>query len=264
MRLARPSGPVGQRRRLGAAARTVTGSREDLLEAVVADDRPGQLGQDPADEPHRPGQQPEQRHEPDQVAERDRHRSTRATIRRRAAALDRHRRAARPARPRTSPGRTRRDPLVAQRARPSRPAASVSASSRPSVFTTSAPSIDSCATARTSPIRSCARCAGSSMRRAKMRFMSGERREHEQRRRAPATGRPCSSAISASTVSRITPDREGHRPEDVDRGLHVGLHVGEQLAGRASRGGTAATASRYRSATRVRRVAMTRSPATPA
>ena len=45
---------------------------EDGLQAVVADHRPRQLGEDPADEPHRPREQAEQRDEPDQLAGVDR------------------------------------------------------------------------------------------------------------------------------------------------------------------------------------------------
>ena len=55
---------------------------------------------------------------------------------------------------------------------------------------------------------------------------------------------------------------ERHRPEHVDRRLHVGLHVREQLAGRRL-----AVVLRARVAVpvrdRVRSVAITRSPATP-
>ena len=49
---------------------------------------------------------------------------------------------------------------------------SVSSASRPSVFTIIAPSMLSWATEETSPIRSCARRAGPSIRRAKLRFIS--------------------------------------------------------------------------------------------
>ena len=41
-----------------------------------------------------------------------------------------------------------------------------------------------------------------------------------------------SSWTIASTDQDDHADGERHRPEHVDRGLHVGLHVGEQLAGR--------------------------------
>ena len=85
---------------------------------------------------------------------------------------------------------------------------SVSATSRPSVFTTSAPSIDSCATAETSPIRSCARRAGPCIRTAKLRFITAR----AGNRTAAIIARKMSAAIGwiiARTISTITPVANG-------------------------------------------------------
>ena len=84
----------------------------------------------------------------------------------------------------------------------------VSACSRPSVFTTRAPSIDSCATALTSPMRSCASRVGSSMRLAKMRFMIASD-GNAKRPTSASTGSVTNSAIRASSVSTITPIANG-------------------------------------------------------
>ena len=99
----------------------------------------------------------------------------------------------------------------------------------PSVFTTRAPSIDSWATALTSPMRSCAVWAGSSMRRAKIRFITASE-GNTMRPTSASHGSVSSSATSASTRQHDHAHGERHRPEHVDRGLHVGLHVRQQLA----------------------------------
>ena len=89
-----------------------------------------------------------------------------------------------------------------------------------------------------------------------------ERREQRAPDRARATGRRASIWIIASTHQHDHAGRERHRPEHVDRRLHVGLHVREQLAGRRL-----AVVLERELAVPVRRprrsVAMTRSPATP-
>ncbi len=84
----------------------------------------------------------------------------------------------------------------------------VSAYSRPRVFTTSAPSIDSCATALTSPMRSWARREGSSMRLAKMRFMIASD-GNTTRPTSASTGSVTNRATRASSVSTITPIANG-------------------------------------------------------
>ena len=106
-----------------------------------------------------------------------------------------------------------------------------SASSRPSVFTTSAPSIDSCATAETSPIRSCARSVGPSTFLAKDRFITASDGNSSPPTSA-SHGSASRSAIIAKIGQRDDAAGERDRPEHVDRRLDVGLHVREQLPGR--------------------------------
>ena len=137
----------------------------------------------------------------------------------------------------------------------------VSASSRPSVFTTRAPSIDSWATALTSPMRSCAVWAGSSIRRAKIRFITAS----EGKAMSPTSashGSVSSNATRASTVSRITPTANG-----TGQNTSTAAFTSASMCARSSPVGVSrwywSESARYRSATRVRSVAMTRSPATP-
>ncbi len=85
---------------------------------------------------------------------------------------------------------------------------SVSSASRPSVFTIIAPSMLSCATEETSPIRSCARRAGPSIRRAKLRFISASVGNN----RTPITARyrsVANSEISANRTRNSTPVANG-------------------------------------------------------
>ena len=136
-----------------------------------------------------------------------------------------------------------------------------SASSRPSVFTTSAPSIDSCATAETSPMSSWARRAGSSIRFANDRFISASAGKSTSPI-AASHGSARSSAAIASSTSRITPEANG-----TGQNTSTAAFTSASMCASSSPVGVSrwycSCRSRYRSATRLRRVAMTRSPATP-
>ncbi len=138
---------------------------------------------------------------------------------------------------------------------------SVSALSRPRVFTTSAPSIDSCATAETSPIRSCARAAGPCIRLAKLRFITARAGNTT----AAINARKISVAMSwtiARTISTITPVANG-----TGQNTSTAAFTSASMCASSSPVGVsrwyASASRRYRSAILVRSVAITRSPATP-
>ena len=138
---------------------------------------------------------------------------------------------------------------------------SVSATSRPRVFTTSAPSIDSCATAETSPIRSCARRAGPCIRTAKLRFITAR----AGKRTAAIIARKMSAAIGwivARTIGTITPVANGTGQKTSTAALTSASMWARSSPVRVSRW-YASASRRYRSAILVRSVAITRSPDTP-
>ncbi len=138
---------------------------------------------------------------------------------------------------------------------------SVSSASRPSVFTTSAPSMLSWATAETSPIFSWARRAGPCIRRAKLWFMSASAGNS----RKPISARNGSvrrSAIMANTTRKITPHANG-----TGCSTSTAASTSASMCASSSPVGVSlwncSDSSRYRSATRLRRVAITWAPATP-
>ena len=232
-----------------AAGATVTGSAKHLPPAARSPPRrAGSSRQDPTDEPHRPRQQAEQRDElrpasPSVTSPVDTRHEPTASSRTMPSAGSASSAGSKPARMNPACTRSSRSASAFTARR------SVSASSRPSVFTIRAPSMLSCATAETSPIRSCARRAGPSIRRAKLRFMSAS----VGNSRKPITARKGSVAISDD-------HREHHEEDHAARERH-------RVAARrppprrrppcaraarrwASPCGTASESSRYRSATR--------------
>ena len=246
------SGPSGNTHRLGGWH---DGDRlgEDLFHPRVTDDRARELGQDPADEAHRPGEHAEQRdqlHEVPTVTApvETRHEPT-AII-----SGDRERRAAPRAPARTPPGRTRPAMRSSRSRRAFTARRSVSAASRPRAFTTARRRSISCATEDTSPMRSWARSRRPLHPSREQRFMIAS---------AGIMSRPTivrNGSVEDQRDHRER-DEEDHadgerdRVQDVDRRLDVGLHVREQLAGRR-RLVVASERSRYRSETRSRSVAL--------